>query len=64
MNDSEAMKFARGVMDRIDREYREKNPCPDCGSHNVDHEIIWINGPHVCGDEWCNDCGWKERTIT
>ena len=53
---------ARAVMAWQLKQYREKNPCPKCGSHNVDIELNCISGPHMSGSEWCNDCGWKKET--
>lgn len=38
-------------MDECDNEFKEKNPCPKCGSHNVDIDL----GTPM----WCNDCGWE-----
>ena len=51
-------------FDNLRKEYQEKNPCPNCGSHNVEIEITTISNALVAGIEWCNDCGWEKETNT
>lgn len=50
------------AQEKRDQKYRDENPCPACGSHNVDFDIMYISGPHSGWIEWCNDCGWEKRT--
>lgn len=59
-----AVKMAKRYMDFIYEKYCRENPCPVCGSHNVDIELNWMNGAHMSGSEWCNECGWKKDTET
>lgn len=61
LNDPDVIN-ARAVMAWQLKQYRENNPCPKCGSHNVDIELDCISGAHMSGSEWCNDCGWRKET--
>lgn len=60
----EAMELAQRMIDRAHKKYQDENPCPKCGSHNVDFDLIYISGPRSGWVEWCHDCGWKEETKT
>lgn len=64
MDEKTALKLAREFMAHCMSQYKEQNPCPKCGSHNVDIEINNINGAEMSGSEWCNDCGWRNDTNT
>jgi hypothetical protein len=47
--DDPTMKIVQKHMDACDKKFKEENPCPKCGSHNVDVD---------CGTPiWCEDCG-------
>lgn len=52
------------IFKREQEKYKENNPCPMCGSHNVDYDLNWINGKDSRWVEWCNDCGWKKEHNT
>ena len=58
----ETMKTVNSIFEEANKKYREENPCPRCGSHEVGFDITFINGPHSGWIEWCNSCGWKKRT--
>lgn len=60
--DDAAIKIATQYLDYFEEKYRRENPCPSCGSHNVGIEIHSINGAHMSGAEWCNECGWAKET--
>ena len=46
-------------LNRAFSNYQEENPCPKCGSHNVDIDLAALGDGCVAGSEWCNDCEWK-----
>lgn len=62
--DDKAMKIAQAIMDKAAKKYRDENPCPECGSHDVELDILYISGPRSGWVEWCNTCGWKRETKT
>ena len=45
------VKSVKKYMNDCEKKFKENNPCPKCGSHNVD--VDW--GTQV----WCNDCGYR-----
>ena len=49
--DSKIKDSVKKHMDDCAKKFNEENPCPKCGSHNVD--IDW--GTPM----WCNDCGYR-----
>jgi hypothetical protein len=52
------------LFKREEERYQKENPCPVCGSHNTHIEINYINGPHMSGSEYCDDCGWVKETVS
>lgn len=64
LSDKEINKHVELIFKHMKEEYQRKNPCPKCGSHNVQIDIDWISGADMQGREWCNDCGWKKITST
>ena len=46
------------IFKREQEEYQKENPCPKCGSHNVDCDLCWIDGADSCWVEYCNNCGY------
>ena len=60
----DALDRAHAVMNRLEKRYQEKHPCPECGSHNVHIEIDNLCGGYVQGREWCDDCKWEQKTDT
>lgn len=50
-SDDPIMKAVEKHMNECDEKFRRNNPCPKCGSHNVD--LDW--GTPI----WCNDCGYR-----
>jgi hypothetical protein len=61
---SPAMIRAKRYMDACEKEYQNKNPCPNCKSHNTHLEPVCINGPESIWVEYCDDCGWERETNT
>ena len=47
--DDPIMKTVKKHMDECDEKFKAENPCPKCGSHNVDCDLMT--------PMWCNDCG-------
>jgi transcription elongation factor Elf1 len=62
ISEEESLRIAQKIMDNCLKKYQRENPCPKCGSHNVDIDIDTINGVSMSGSEWCNDCGWRKVT--
>ena len=60
----EEMDKIESIFEKANKRYREENSCPECGSHNVDFDILYISGPRSGWIEWCNDCGWEKETKT
>lgn len=57
--------IASGFLNRLfSDDYQKENPCPDCGSHNVEIDIGGLGDGYLFGEEWCNDCGWQKETST
>jgi predicted RNA-binding Zn-ribbon protein involved in translation (DUF1610 family) len=59
-----ALEQATRFMDAMEKQYQNNHPCPECGSHNVHIDIDCLGGGNVAGAEWCDDCGWKNKTNT
>lgn len=57
--DSPELKLAHAYMDRCEKEYQSKNPCPKCRSHATHLEPIAIDGAKSSWVEYCDDCGWE-----
>ena len=49
--DNPKMVAIEKYMKEYNEKFKKKNPCPKCGSHNVDIDL----GTPM----WCNDCGYK-----
>jgi Zn finger protein HypA/HybF involved in hydrogenase expression len=49
--DDPIVKSVKKHMDACDIKFKADNPCPKCGSHNVDIDL----GTPM----WCVDCGWE-----
>ena len=49
--DDPIVQGVKTLMDACDTKFKADNPCPKCGSHNVDIDL----GTPM----WCNDCGWE-----
>ena len=49
--DDPVVKAVEKYMNTCDENFKKNNPCPKCGSHNVD--LDW--GTPI----WCNDCGHR-----
>lgn len=63
LNDDD-VDIATEFLNKLFSDYQKDNPCPDCGSHNVEIDIGGLGDGCLFGEEWCNDCGWEKVTST